>query len=324
MRRKPIVAVLHADDPPSDSLMAPVAARAEVRYCDKAGLAGALDGADVLFVYDFLTDAVPGAWHAAGSLQWLHIAAAGVDPVMFPEMRESEVVVTNSRGVFDGAIAEYVLAQILSFAKDLPGSLRLQQAHTWKHRESERIAGSRALVVGTGPIGRAIARLLSAVGMIVRGSGRRARTADPDFDIVTAPAELPRQLGEADYVIAVAPLTEETRHMFRDSTFAAMKPGSRFINVGRGELVRTDDLVAALRSGTVAGAALDVFDTEPLAADHPLWSMPNVSVTPHNSGDFAGWRDALISVFAENFDRWFEGLPLENVVDKHLGYVPSR
>ncbi|MCQ4117675.1 D-2-hydroxyacid dehydrogenase [Rhodococcus tibetensis] len=324
MSRKPIVAVLHAQVLPSDELMAPVNSRAEVRYTDEAGLARALDGADVLFLYDFLTDAVPGAWHAAASLQWLHIAAAGVDPVMFPEARDSDVTITNSRGVFDGAIAEYVLAQILSFAKDLPESLRLQQSHTWKHRESERIAGRTALIVGTGPIGRAVARLLHAVGMNVRGSGRLARETDPDFGVVTSADDLPEQLADADYVIAVAPLTEQTRHMFCAETFAAMKPGARFVNVGRGELVRTDDLVEALRSGTIAGAALDVFDTEPLSADHPLWDMPNVSITPHNSGDFAGWRDALITVFTDNFERWVAGHPLENVVDKHLGYVPSR
>ncbi|AOW95051.1 hydroxyacid dehydrogenase [Rhodococcus sp. WMMA185] len=309
---------------PNHELMAPVEDRAEVRYTDEAGLIDALDGADVLFLYDFLTDAVPGAWHAAGSLQWLHIAAAGVDPVMFPEIRDSDVTVTNSRGVFDGAIAEYVLAQIFSFAKDLPGSLRLQQAHTWRHRESERVAGKTALIVGTGPIGRATARLLRAVGMEVNGSGRRARDTDPDFRTVAATEDLPEQLAAADYVIAAAPLTDQTRHMFRDKEFAAMKPGARFINVGRGELVCTDDLVAALESGTIAGAALDVFDTEPLPPDHPLWSMPNVSITPHNSGDFTGWRDEIVTVFTDNFERWTAGRPLENIVDKELGYVPSR
>lgn len=329
MTRNPILAVLHADsspgaDPrPSKELMAPVAERADIRYTTRDGLAEALDGAQALFLYDFLSDAVPEAWHAAGSLEWLHVAAAGVDPVMFPELRASDVTVTNSRGVFDGAITEYVLGQILSFAKDFPGSLRLQHAETWKHRESERISGRVALIVGTGPIGRAIARLLRAVGMEVRGSGRRARSNDPDFGTVTTTEELPGQLAEADYVIAVAPLTEQTRHLFRRDTFAAMKPTARFVNVGRGELVDTDDLVLALTEGFIAGAALDVLETEPLPPGHPLWAMPNVSVTPHNSGDFVGWRDALVTVFTDNFARWIDGTPLENVVDKTLGYVPS-
>jgi phosphoglycerate dehydrogenase-like enzyme len=318
-----VVAVLHAETLPGATLLTPVAEHAEIRYTDSDGLATALEGADVLFVYDFLTDALPQAWHAAESLRWVHAAAAGVDPIMFPALRDSDVIVTNSRGVFDQPIAEYVLAQILSFAKDLPESLRLQREHTWQHRESERIAGRTALVVGTGPIGRAIARLLTAVGMKVRGSGRRARENDPDFGTVTATEDLPAALAHADFVVVAAPLTEQTRDMFDAPLFRAMKPSARFINVGRGDLVRTDDLVAALRAGEIAGAALDVVDTEPLPPEHALWDIPNVMITPHNSGDFRGWRDALVDVFVDNFQRWRSGGELENVVDKHLGYVPS-
>lgn len=303
--------------------MAPVAERAEIRYTEADGLAAALDGADVVFAYDFLSTAIAEAWHAAGSVEWVHVAAAGVDALLSPQVRESEVVVTNSRGVFDTAIAEYVLGQVLSFAKDLPGSLRLQDEERWEHRESERVAGSRALVVGTGPIGRAIARLLRAAGMEVSGSGRRERTDDPDFGTVTDTAALPEALGRADWVVAIAPLTDSTQGMFDADAFAAMPSHARFINVGRGELVVTDDLVAALRDGGIAGAALDVVDEEPLPAGHALWSLPNVMITPHNSGDFIGWREALVTLFAENFVRWADGRPLDNVVDKSLGYVPT-
>lgn len=303
--------------------MAPVAERAEIRYTDAAGLADALQGADVVFAYDFLSTAIAEAWHAAGSVQWVHVAAAGVDALISPQVRESEVVVTNSRGVFDSAIAEYVLGQVLSFAKDLPGSLRLQDERRWEHRESERVSGTRALVVGTGPIGRAIARLLRAAGLEVCGSGRRERTDDLDFGTVTDTAGLPEALARADWVVAIAPLTDGTKGMFDADAFAAMQPHARFINVGRGELVVTDDLVSALREGAIAGAALDVVDVEPLPADHPLWTLPGVMITPHNSGDFIGWRDALVTLFAENFVRWAGGRPLDNVVDKSLGYVPS-
>ncbi|WP_054811950.1 D-2-hydroxyacid dehydrogenase [Nocardia arizonensis] len=321
MEQDPIITVLHGEALPDADHMARIADRAEVRYTDASGLAEALRGADILFVYDFLTRAVPGAWHAADRLRWIHMGSTGVDPVMFPEVRASDVVVTNTRGLFDTAIAEYVLGQILSFAKDLPGSLRLQQHGTWRHRESERIAGTTALIVGTGPIGRAIARLLRAAGMSVRGVGRRARADDPDFGTVGVDlhAELPR----ADYVIAIAPLTPQTRNMFDATAFAAMKPHARFVNVGRGELVVTDDLVAALGDGTIAGAALDVVDPEPLPSAHPLWRMTNVVVTPHNSGDFIGWRRGIVTAFAENFDNWIAERPLDNVVDKELGYVPG-
>ncbi len=318
----PVLAVLCGDARPPD--MRAIEADAVVRYTDAAGLAEALSGADALFVYDFLSTAVPGAWHAADGLRWLHIASAGVDPVLFPGVRDSDVVLTNSRGVFDGAIAEYVLGVILTFAKDFARSWELQQRKRWQHRESERISGRRVLVVGTGPIGRSIARMLRAAGMDVAGVGRRPKEADPDFGDVYASSNLARHLPDADYVVAVAPLTEQTKGMFDADAFAAMKPGSRFVNVGRGELVVTSDLVDALRADRIGGAALDVFDTEPLPSDSPLWTMENVLISPHMSGDFVGWRNTLVEVFADNFRRWRAGEPLRNVVDKQLGYVPSE
>ncbi|RSN44620.1 hydroxyacid dehydrogenase [Amycolatopsis sp. WAC 04197] len=318
----PVLAVLCGDTRPPD--MRAIEAEAVVRYTDAAGLADALSGADAFFVYDFLSTAVPGAWHAADRLRWLHIASAGVDPVLFPGLQESDVVLTNSRGVFDGAIAEYVLGVVLAFAKDFARSWDLQKQRQWKHRESERISGRRVLVVGTGPIGRSIARMLRAAGMSVAGVGRRPREGDPDFGDVYASSELSRHLPGADYVVAVAPLTEQTKGMFDAEAFAAMKPGSRFVNVGRGELVVTSDLIAALRDGSLGGAALDVFDTEPLPVDSPLWTMENVLISPHMSGDFVGWRNTLVEVFADNFRRWRAGEPLRNVVDKQLGYVPSE
>lgn len=323
MPRQPVVVVLHGGRLPPSAPFAAVAEHAEIRPAEAPGLAAALPGADVLFVYDAFSRAVPDAWSAVGSLRWLHVAAAGVDAVLCPQVRRSDVTVTSSRGVFDRPIAEYVLAQVLAFAKDLPGSLARQHAHRWEHRESERVAGTRALVVGTGPIGRATARLLSAVGVEVRGAGRRAREEDPDFGTVVGPEGLHRALGEADWVVALAPLTDATRGMFDAAAFAAMAPHARFVNVGRGELVRTDDLVTALRERRLAGAALDVVDPEPLPPDHPLWDLPGVVITPHSSGDVVGWRHALVELFADNFVRWTQGRPLRNVVDKSLGYVPS-
>lgn len=297
---------------------------AEVRYAPADGLADALRGADVLFVWDFLSKAVRDAWPSADRLRWLHIAAAGVDPVLFDGLRASDVTLTNSRGVFDDSIAEYVLGVVIAFAKDLPRTLDLQRATQWEHRETERVAGQTALVVGTGPIGAAITRLLRSVGVEVRAAGRRARDDDPDFGKVYDSADLEQYVDWADFVIAVAPLTEQTKGMFDRGVFAAMKPSARFVNVGRGELTVTGDLVAALKAGELAGAALDVFETEPLPADSPLWMMDNVLVSPHMSGDFVGWKDELVRVFAANFERWLAGEPLVNVVDKERGYVGGR
>ena len=315
--------MLHDGEVPSPETMAPLQQLTQVQYTDEAGLAEALPGAEVLFAYHFTSKVLPGAWHAADSLRWLHVAAAGVDPFMTEEVRAAEVVVTNSRGVFDGAIAEYVLGQVLAFAKDLPGSWRRQQSQLWEHRESERVSGTRALVIGTGPIGRTIARLLRAAGLQVRGSGRRARENDPDFTTVRAQEDLPTELARADWVVLAAPLTDATRGMIDTDALAAMRSSARLINVGRGELVRTDDLVAALDNEVIAGAALDVMDPEPLPPGHPLWELPTALITPHNSGDFVGWRQALVELFAENLARWQAGEQLENIVDKNMGYVPG-
>jgi phosphoglycerate dehydrogenase-like enzyme len=297
---------------------------AEVRYVDAAGLPDALRGADCLLVWDFHSRAVEPAFSAADQLTWMHIASTGVDNVLFDAMRQSDVVLTNSSGVFDGAIAEYVLGCVLAFAKDFRTTLVAQSEKRWFHRETERIAGRRAVVVGTGPIGRAIARLLSAAGLQVTGVGRTARDSDPDFGTVHAVSGLYDSLRAADYVVAVAPLTESTRGMFDAAAFAAMKPTARFINVGRGGLMVTDDLVEALRAKVIAGAALDVFETEPLPQDSPFWDLPNVLVSPHMSGDFVGWLPTLADLFVENFGKWQAGLPLRNVVDKELGYVTNN
>jgi phosphoglycerate dehydrogenase-like enzyme len=297
--------VLHADDLP------PGLGGAELRFATDDTLADALPGTEVLLVWDFTSDAVRHAWPAADALRWVHTASAGVDRLVFPELLESPVTLTNSRGVFDAPMAEYVLGLVLAMAKDLPGTLAAQARREWRHRETEPVAGRCAVVVGGGPIGRAIARLLSAVGMDVELVGRR--------DFHTLPALLPR----ADWVVLAAPLTDATRGMLDAAALARLRPSARVINVGRGALVVEPDLVDALRGGRIAGAALDVFAREPLPPDSPLWELPGVIVSPHMSGDLVGWRQALVEVFADNLARYRAGEPLRNVVDKTLGYVSS-
>jgi phosphoglycerate dehydrogenase-like enzyme len=317
-----VVVLCGADRPPG---LASVERAADVRYVSADRLAAELSGADVLFVWDFASRAVRAAWPAPNAAPgWVHVASAGVDTLAFDALRNGDTVLTNSRGVFDAAIAEYVLGLVLAYAKDLRGTLAAQHRRDWHHRETETIAGRPALVVGTGPIGRAIARLLSAAGMQVSGVGRSARRDDPDLGTVHAATDLLDVLPGADFVVLAAPLTPQTAGMIDAAALAAMRPGARLINVGRSPLVRTDDLVAALRSGSIAGAALDVFDAEPLPADSPLWTLPGLLVSPHMAGDFVGSLNTLAELFVANFDRWRQGRPLHNVVDKHLGYVPSR
>ncbi|MFC7893139.1 D-2-hydroxyacid dehydrogenase [Streptomyces sp. NPDC057381] len=312
----PTLLVLDAEPPPR---LGRLTGRARIEHADESTLAERLPHADVLLVWDFTSHAVRGAWPGDGPRpRWVHTASAGVDHLMCPELAASDTVVTNARGVFDQPIAEYVAALVLAMAKDLPTTLRLQGERTWRHRETLRVAGTRACVVGSGPIGRAIAQTLKALGITVALVGRTARPG------VHGPGELDRLLARADWVVAAAPLTDDTRGMFDARRFGVMQPSARFVNVGRGQLVVEDDLAEALTGRWIAGAALDVLSHEPLAADSPLWEVPDLIVSPHMSGDTIGWRDELGAQFVELFESWAAGEPLANVVDKKRGYVPGH
>jgi phosphoglycerate dehydrogenase-like enzyme len=302
----------------------PLAKVAAIRYASSSrGLARILGDAEVLLLWNFRSEKLRAAWPRARRLRWIHATGAGVDAVLFPELVSSGVILTNSVGVFDQAIAEYVLGLILLFAKDLGRTVDLQRRHVWRHRDTENLRGRTALVVGAGGIGRAVARLARCAGMRVLAVARTARAGDPDLGRVVAVRDLHTVLGEADYVVIAAPLTAETRRLFGEAEFARMKRTARLINVGRGAIVDEGALLAALRSKRIAGAALDVFDREPLPKDHPFWDQPGLIVSPHMSGDFFEWRSDIAALFVENFLRWHRGKPLLNVVDKALGYVPS-
>ncbi|MER5520359.1 D-2-hydroxyacid dehydrogenase [Streptomyces sp. NPDC002763] len=312
----PTLLVLDADPPPR---LGRLTGRARIVHTDAAGLAARLPAADVLLVWDFASPAVREAWPGEGHRpRWVHTASAGVDHLMCPELAASDTIVTNARGVFDRPIAEYVAALVLAIAKDLPETLGLQRERTWRHREARRVGGTRACVVGSGPIGRAIVRTLKALDITTALVGRVPRTG------IHGPDDLDRLMSRADWVIAAAPLTEQTRGMFDSHRFDVMQPSACFINVGRGQLVDEDALVRALTRRWIAAAALDVFTTEPLPADSPLWDVPGLIVSPHMSGDTIGWRDELGTQFVELYERWAAGRSLLNVVDKKRGYVPGH
>jgi len=251
---RPVVVVLHGEDRPPG--IGPAGEIAEVRYATGHDLAASLPGADVLFVWDFLSPALAANWPHADALRWVHVAGAGVDRVLFGELAASDVVVTNSRGVFDEPMAEYVLALVLCFAKDLHTTVALQRQRRWRHRETERLDRARALVVGTGPIGRAIGRRLASAGLAVSGIGRTGRAADADLGVIRPFGELHQALGDADYVVLAAPLTPETESMIDSAALARMKPSARLINVGRGALVIEPDLAGALAAFAPRGLAV--------------------------------------------------------------------
>jgi len=317
------ITVLLAEDEPAlpglDTLTGHARVQ-EVRTPDE--LRAALPDTQVLVVTDFRTGLLEEVWPDNCPVRWVHATSAGVDALMIDPIKNSGIVVTNARGIFDRGIAEYVLGALLLFAKDTLTNLALQAENRWQHRETRLLKGSRALIVGAGSIGREVATVLRAMGMEVIGTARRARQ-DSAFDRVHRQQDLPALLGDADYVVITAPLTPDTEGLFDAAQFRRMKPGAVLVNVGRGAIVSTDALFQALQTGRLGGAALDVFEQEPLPADHPLWDQPNVMLSAHMAGDFIGWRAALGQQFVDNFHRWRRNQPLINPVNKEYGYVSS-
>ena len=294
----------------------------EFRFCDASELGEAVRGARGLMLWDFFSTAVRDVWADAAAVEWIHVTAAGVDTLLFDELRDSDVVVTNAQGVFDRPIAEYVLGAVIAHAKDSRRSFEFQRRQEWRHRETQSILGAKALIVGTGAIGRETARLLRASGLQLRGAGRVARSDDPDFGEIVASSNLAAEVGWADHLVLAAPLTDATRGLVDAEVLAAMRPGAHLVNIARGPIVDETALLKALSDVRIA-ATLDVFDREPLPPDHPLWAAPNATITAHMSGDVIGWRDTLAAQFATNVRRWLAGVPLLNVVDKKLGYIPT-
>ena len=318
-----MLAVITAPDGPPPPGLEALADVARVHYATSLEhVARAVENAEVLLLWDFRAQMLSEAWSHARRLRWIHSSAAGVDAVLFPQLIASEVVLTSSRGVYDRAIAEYVLGLMLAFAKDLWTTAEDQRRREWRHRETERLHDRRLLVIGVGGIGRAIATLARAAGMQVEAVARTGRS-DPDLGRITAVADLGGVLGDADYVVIAAPLTPETRGLFTGTAFEQMKPTARLINIGRGAIVDEAALLDALRRKRIAGAALDVFMQEPLPKEHPFWDLPGLVVSPHMCGDFIGWGAAVADLFVKNYMRWRRGEPLLNMVDKTLGYVAS-
>lgn len=278
--------------------------------------------AEILFAWEPRAGWLRESWGQITNVRWIAAATAGVDWLLFPELVRSDVILTNSAGIFDDAMAEYVLALVSGVCVDLHTTIRLQAGREWRHRETTRLAGRRALVLGAGGIGRAIARMLRRAGVTAECAGRRSRD-DAEFGRIASFSELPGLLPENDFVILALPLTAETTGIFGAAELGLMRPGSWLINLGRGALLDEEALITALRRDAIGGAALDVFTEEPLPPESPLWGMPNVIVSPHMSGDFRGWDRALSGLFLAQLDRYRSGRPLLNVVDKALGYVPG-
>ena len=267
-------------------------------------------------------DVLEGLLGQAPQLRWVHSLSAGVETLLFPGMLAHPLTLTNGRGMFKRALAEFVIAGCLFFAKDMRRLRASQAKGAWDPFYMQELHGRTLAIVGYGEIGRAAAGLAKAFGMRVLAYRRRPELsrADPLVDRVYGHGELAEMIAQADYLCAAAPNVPSATGLIGAPEFAAMKPGLVIINVGRGPTIVESELIAALQSGRIRGAALDVFDTEPLPAGHPLYSLDNVLMSPHCADRVEGWLDIAMSVFLENYDHFVAGRPLVNVVDKQAGY----
>lgn len=261
----------------------------------------------------------------AEKLTWIQMTWAGTDKYTCVPGFPREIALTTASGAFGAVIAEYVFGGILSLYRRFPSYREQQKRHIWRDCGSERtIEGSRVLILGAGDIGESLAERFQAFGAHVTGIRRTASRCPSCFDEMGTLAELGERLASADIVVGCLPNTPQTRHLLGERELRLMKPDAVLVNVGRGSLIRTDELVRVLQDGHLLGAVLDVTEPEPLPEDHPLWEIDNVILTPHIAGPSLNHapqtEDKIFSVCCDNLRRWLAGEPLHNQVDWTRGY----
>jgi phosphoglycerate dehydrogenase-like enzyme len=320
-----------------DRTIAAAGPMAVVNAADEADALRHMPDADAFF-----GKITPGLLAAASRLRWVQAPTASLEHYIFPELAAHPCVLTNMRGLFSDVIADQVMGYVVCFARNLHVYVLQAAAGRWApvggeaarvafaagpgtvnaiDRAHRHLAGATLGVVGLGAIGREVARRAAAFGMRVVAVDPRPADPPPEVAALWPVEELPRLLQQSEYVVIAAPHTPRSEGMFRREQFRQMRRDAYLINVGRGALVVLDDLVAALGAGEIAGAALDVFETEPLPPDHPLWRMPGrVILTPHVAGYSPGIAGRHLEVLLDNVGRFVRGEPLRNVVDKDRWY----
>jgi phosphoglycerate dehydrogenase-like enzyme len=261
-------------------------------------------------------------WPRLKSVRWIHALAAGLDGLLFPGLVESPVPLTNSRGVFARSLAEFAIAGMMWFAKDLNRMRDQQRRRHWEQFDVQEMRNKNLGIVGYGSIGRETAIRARAFGVRIHAHKRNATLAhgDPLVDRMYTREQLPALLSCADYLLACAPLTPETRDLIGEAEFARLKPACVVMNLGRGPVINERALIRALEEKRIRGAVLDVFETEPLPAENPLWGFENVLLSPHCADHTDTWMEEAMAMFLSNYERFAAGEPLLNVADKRLGY----
>jgi phosphoglycerate dehydrogenase-like enzyme len=263
----------------------------------------------------------------AKKLKWIHSTAAGVAQLMYPELRDSGLLVTNPSGIFSVPMAEHTLGLILALARNFPDSVRYQDKSQWAQQELwdrpqhlTELNGQLLLIVGMGSIGRELAKRAKAFELRVWGVTRSGQGDSSLAERIVPVADLDAVLPQADYVVIAAPETPETKYLLGAAQISRMKRGARLINVARGSLLDEAALLRALESGALAGAALDVASEEPLPSDSPLWRAPNLFITPHTSAISDRLWPRQTALFVDLLERWFDGREILNRVDLSRGY----
>jgi len=264
---------------------------------------------------------------AAKKLRWIHSTAAAVHRLMTPELRASNIVVTNARDVHGPVVAEHAIALTFALAKRLPQAVKYQQEKHWAQHDlwnaqppPREVNGATMTIVGMGGIGRPLAKLAKSVAMHVVGVREHLERGTDAADVMYGFENLDRALSEGDFIVLAVPVTPKTHHLINAKRLASLKPSAYLINVGRGILIDEDALVHALRARSFAGAALDVTSEEPLPPDSPMWHMDNIFITPHIAGLTERMWERHYAHYTENLRRYLAGEPLLWVVDKQGGY----
>jgi len=279
--------------------------------------------AQVIFNWSLAGDVLREVFGMCPLVRWVHTRSAGLDNILFPELVESPVPRTNGSGVFSAPLGEFAMAAILFFAKDLRRMVRNQMAGRWEQFDIAEIEGQTVGIIGYGDIGRAVATRARALGMqvmAVKRQGPPLYNMDPLVSRIYSPDSRIEMIARCDYLVVAAPLTAETRGMIGEPEFAAMKASAVVINLGRGPVIDEAAMVRALAGKRIRGAALDVFDQEPLSEGHPLYGLDNVLLSPHCADHTPDWLERAMQFFIDQFERFRKGEPLLNVVDKRRGY----
>jgi phosphoglycerate dehydrogenase-like enzyme len=322
--KKLSILVLAAPDEPQLSMLEDLRETASVVIGNSVqAFEKAAAGADVIFNWSGSLSLIRDVFLMSPSVRWIHSRSAGLERTLFPELIASNVVMTNGSGVFSPSLGEFTLAAILYFAKDFRRMIRNQMAARWEPFDILPISGQTVGIVGYGDIGRAVASRVHSMGMNVLAVKRHPPTQnnpDPFAERIYSPDQRLAMLPQCDYVVVAAPLNAETAGLINGPEFAAMKPSAVIINVGRGPVIDEPAMINALSHNKIKGAALDVFDEEPLPANHPFYKLENVLLSPHCADHTPDWLDNAMRFFLAQFGKYRRGETLLNVVDKKLGY----